>query len=259
MNGSGPGLFEAFIESWRLVIGNAATLARTALIPFLIFIALERLQWAFRPEGEAILAWNLLFTILAAPPAVMLLMPWYRQLLAAADPGLAARPATWWSMVLMLRWLGLDIMFLAVLAPALVITAQVIAAGAEAAPRFEIVLIHYALVFIGSYLIYGRMGLALPAAAAESDHKYRRAWSMTGDNGWRIGLAIVFLALTLEFPIAILRLPLAVENATMAMQYLDAMLGALFRVVNELLSTAVFAQFYLARMAGPNGRGGDSL
>ena len=245
MNGSGPGLFEAFIESWRLVIGNAATLARTALIPFLIFIALERLQWAFRPEGEADLAWRLLFVILAAPPAVMLLMPWYRQLLAAADPGLAARPATWWSMVLMLRWLGLDIMFLAVLAPALVITAQVIAAGAEAAPPGQIILIHYALVFLGSYLVYGRMGLSLPSAAAEADHGYRHSWAMTGDNGWRIGLAIVLCATSVEFPISILRAPLATENATMAMQYLHAVMGAVSRVTNELLSTAVFAQFYL--------------
>ena len=97
MNGSGPRLFEAVIESWRLVIGNTAALARTALLPLVIFIALERLDSAFRPEGAAILAWQLLLTILAAPPAVMLLMPWYRRLLTAADPAMAARPATWWS------------------------------------------------------------------------------------------------------------------------------------------------------------------
>ena len=30
MKGSGPGLFEAVIESWRLVIGNARALARLA-------------------------------------------------------------------------------------------------------------------------------------------------------------------------------------------------------------------------------------
>jgi hypothetical protein len=113
MNGSGPGLFEAVIESWRLVIGNAGALARIALIPFLLFIALHRLELAFEPEGMAILAWDLLFTILAAVPAVMLLMPWYRRLLAAADPAMQARPAMWWSVVLMLRWAGLDILFFA--------------------------------------------------------------------------------------------------------------------------------------------------
>ena len=51
MNGSGPGLIEAVIESWRLVIGNAGSLARVALVPFLIFIALNRLESAFMPEG----------------------------------------------------------------------------------------------------------------------------------------------------------------------------------------------------------------
>ena len=85
MNGSGPGLFEAVIESWRLVIGNAVALARIALLPFLLFIALHRLGTTFKPEGMAILAWDLLFTILAAAPAAMLLMPWYRHLLASGE------------------------------------------------------------------------------------------------------------------------------------------------------------------------------
>jgi hypothetical protein len=189
MNGSGPGLFEAVIESWRLVIGNAAALARIALVPFLIFIALNRLKSAFEPEGMAILAWNLLFTILAAGPAVMLLMPWYRRLLAAADPAMKARPAMWWSVVLMLRWVGLDIMFFAGMAPVVAMSIQVVAAGGEPVPRLDIFAFYWTAIIMGSYLFYGRMGMALPAAAAESDHSYRRSWAMTQDSGWRIGFA----------------------------------------------------------------------
>ena len=56
MNGSGPGLIEAVVESWRLVVGNAGSFARVAFVPFLIFIALNRLDSAFMPEGMAALA-----------------------------------------------------------------------------------------------------------------------------------------------------------------------------------------------------------
>ena len=251
MNGSGPGLFEAVIESWRLVIGNAGALARIALIPFLLFIALHRLELAFEPEGMAILAWDLLFTILAAVPAVMLLMPWYRRLLAAADPAMQARPAMWWSVVLMLRWAGLDILFFAGMGPVMAMSIQVVAAAGEPAPRLDIFIFYWAMLVMGSYLFYGRMGLALPAAAAESDHSYRRSWAMTRDNGWRIGFAIILCWLPIQFLIETLRGPLAVEDPTLAMQYLDAALGGLLRTVNELLVTAVYVQFYLARTAGP--------
>lgn len=252
MNGSGPGLFEAVIESWRLVIGNAAALARTALLPLVIFIALERLDSAFRPEGAAILAWQLLFTILAAPPAVMLLMPWYRHLLAAADPAMAVRPATWWSIVLMLRWAGLDILFFAAQAPVVALLIQAGPPGVEPGPEYAGIVVFYVATFvISAYLFYGRMGLALPAAAAEADHSYRRSWMATAANGWRIGFAILLCWLSIQFPISMLRQPLAVENATVAMLYLHAALGAVFRVVNELLGAAVFVQFYLARTAGP--------
>lgn len=247
MNGSGPRLFEAVIESWRLVIGNAASLARIALVPFLLFVALHRLEGAFKPEGMAILAWDLLFTILAAGPAVMLLMPWYRRLLAVADPSMEPRPATWWAIVLMLRWVGLDILFFAGMAPVIAMSIQVVAAGGEPVPRLDIFVFYWTMLVMGSYLFYGRMGMALPAAAAESDHSYRRSWAMTRDNGWRIGFAIILCWLPIQLVIETLRQPLATEDPTLAIQYLDAALGALLRTVNELLVTAVYVQFYLAR------------
>ena len=251
MNGSGPGLFEAVIESWRLVIVNAATLAKGAVIPFLLFMALNRLESLIKPEGMAILPWTLLLTVLAAVPAVILLMPWYRKLLAVGEPSLASRPKTWWSIILMMRWAGLDAMFFAMMMPITIISIQIVAAGTEATPRPELALVYYASIALGSYLVYGRMGLALPAAAAETDHGYRRSWAATADSGWRIGLAILLCWLSVLIPIDLLRHPLAVEDPTLAMQYLDAALGALFRVVNELLGAAVFAQFYLAHKSAP--------
>ena len=199
----------------------------------------------------AVLAWDLLFTILAAVPAVMLLMPWYRRLLAASDPAMLDRPAMWWSVVLMLRWAGLDILFFAGMAPVLAMSIQMVAAAGEPVPRLDIFLFYWTMLVFGSYLFYGRMGMALPAAAAESDHSYRRSWAMTRDNGWRIGFAIILCWLPIQLLIETLREPLVTEDPTLAMQYLDAVLSGLFRIVNELLVTAVYVQFYLARAAGP--------
>lgn len=252
MNGSGPGLFEAVIESWRLVIGNAAALVRIAFVPFLLFLALHRLAAAYEPEGAmAVMAWSLLFTVLPAVPAVMLLMPWYRMLLTPANPALATRPATWWSIVLMLRWAGLDTMFFAGMVPVMAMSLQVTSAGGDLATRPDILVFQLTMIGIGSYLFYGRMGLALPAAAAETDHSYRRSWAMTRDNGWRIGFAIILCWLPLQFLVSSLLEPLATEDPTLALHYLDAALGALLRTVNELLVTAVYVQFYLARTAPP--------
>lgn len=251
MNKSGPGLFEAVIESWRLIIANAGALARIAAIPFLLFVALHRLEATFEPEGMAFLAWHLLFTILAGAPAVMLLMPWYRRLLTVADPSMEPRPAAWWSIVLMLRWVGLDILFFAGMAPVMAMSVQVVAVGGEPVPRLDIFVFYWTMLVMGSYLFYGRMGMALPAAAAESDHSYRRSWAMTRDNGWRIGFAILLCWLPIQLLIETLREPLAMEDPTLAIQYLDAALGALLRTVNELLVTAVYVQFYLAQKAPP--------
>jgi hypothetical protein len=252
MSNPGPGLFEAVIESWRLVIGNAGALARVALLPFLIFVALHRLEAAFDPEGLGVLVWSLLFRILAAVPAAILLMPWYRRLLVAANPGLASQPAMGWTVILMLRWVGLEIMFFAALTPITAIWIQTLATGAEPAPGVSGMTLFYIATFIiGVYLFYGRMGLAIPAAAAESDHSYRHSWATTAAYGRRISVAIILCWLSIQIPTEMLREPLATDNPTLAIQYLDAALAALFSIVNELLAAAVFAQFYLARTAPP--------
>ena len=253
MNQSGPGLFEAVTESWRLVAGNVAKAARMALLPFLMFMALHRLEDAVTPEeGMAILGWRLLFTILMALPAAMLLMPWFRLLLAGHDPAMANPPSTSWTGVLMLRWVGLDIMFFAALAPIMAINIQANMAGPGAPANMGgMYILFWAVFILGAYLIYGRMGLSLPAAAAQSDHSYRRAWAGSGGFGWRIGFAVILCWLSILMPVDILRGSLELEDPTAAVLFIDAVLDALFRTVNELLSAAVFAQFYIAANTRP--------
>jgi hypothetical protein len=251
MNDSGPGLIDAVIQSWRLVLGNARDLVRIGLVPFVIFMGLERLEKAVMPdEGYAVLGWTLLFTILPAVPAAMLLMPWLRSLLAARDPALAARPVGWWSVVLTLRWAGLDVMFFAAMMPVTVMSIQVgMEGGGQPGEAAAIFIMFWAIFILGSYLIYGRLGLSLPAAAAESDHSYRKAWSVTGSYGWRIGFAVILCWLSIQIPVDLLREPLKSDDPTAVALFLDAALTALSRTINELLSAAVFAQFYIARAA----------
>lgn len=253
MNDSGPGLIDAVIQSWRLVLGNARHLVRISLVPFIIFMGLERLQEAVMPEaGMAIMGWTFLFTVLTAVPAAMLLMPWFRLLLAVREPAMAARPAAWWSVALTLRWAGLDVMFFAAMIPVMVMSIQAGMAGAgQPGGGGEIVLLFWVIFILGAYLIYGRMGLSLPAAAAESDHSYRKAWSVTGSYGWRISFAVIVCWLSIQIPIDLLREPLKSEDPSSAALFLDAALTALFRTVNELLSAAIFAQFYIASTTRP--------
>lgn len=253
MNDAGPGLIDAVLESWRLVLGNARDLVRIGLFPFLVFMGLARLETAVMPEqGFAVLGWTLLFTILPAVPAAMLLMPWLRSLLAVRDPALAARPVAWWSIVLMMRWVGLDVMFFAVMAPVTAILIQMgMAGGGEPGQAAGIFILHWVIFILGSYLIYGRMGLSLPAAAAETDHSYRKAWSVTGSYGWRIGFAVILCWLSVQIPVDLLRETMKSDDPTAVTLLLDAALTALFRTINELLSAAVFVQFYLASTARP--------
>ncbi len=253
MNDSGPGLIDAVLESWRLVLGNARELVRISLVPFVIFMSLERLENAVMPEeGMAVMGWTFLFTILMAVPAGMLLMPWFRLLLAARDPAMAARPAAWWSVALTLRWVGLDVMFFAAMVPVMLMSIQAgTAPAAQPGDTAGIFILFWVIFILGSYLIYGRMGLTLPAAAAQTDHSYSRAWSATGSYGWRIGFAVILCWLSIQIPIDLLREPLKSDDPTAAALLLDAALMALFRTINELLSAAVFAQFYLASTTRP--------
>jgi len=253
MSQSGPGLFEAVIESWRLVIGNVADVARIALIPFVMFMALHRLEDAVTPEEDmAILGWRLLFTILMAVPAAMLLMPWLRGILSAHDLAMTNPSPTSWTGVLMLRWAGLDIMFFAAMAPVMAMDIQAeMADPGEPVSLDGAYILFWAVLIFGAYLIYGRMGLSLPAAAAQSDHSYRRAWAGSGGFGWRIGFAVILCWLSILIPVDVLRSPLELEDPTAATLFVDAVLDALFRTVNELLSAAVFAQFYIAANTRP--------
>ena len=253
MNDSGPGLIDAVLESWRLVLGNARTIVRISLVPFVIFMGLERLEKGVMPaEGMAIMGWTFLFTVLMAVPAAMLLMPWLRLLLSARDLAMASRPAAGWSVVLTLRWAGLDVMFFAAMAPVMLMSIQAGTAGAtQPGDAAGIFILFWVIFILGAYLIYGRMGLSLPAAAAESDHSYRKAWSVTGSYGWRIGFAVILCWLSIQIPIDLLREALKSEYPSSAALFLDAALTALFRTINELLSAAVFAQFYIASTTRP--------
>lgn len=252
MNKTGPSLTEAVIESWRSVFENAAPLARASVLPFFLFLALQRIDQVVGASGGVFgIIWGAAYTILSAVPAVILLMPWYRKLLAARMPAMASQPSLGWSFVMMVRWAGLDLMFFIAMAPITALLSQSGLQSGNPGPGAGNVLLFYYMAFvIGAYLFYGRMGLAVPAAAAESDHRYMRSWFATRENGWRIGFAVLICILPLEIPVEILQSQLSVDGAPLAMQYLNASLGAVVRVVNELLTATIFAQFYLASLTG---------
>ncbi len=246
MSTSAPGVFEAVVGSWRLLLADPPRTARLALLPFFLFLALHRLDSILAPEGVAKVAWGLVFTVLAAVPAMLLLMPWLRGIMAAADPRLNDRPAAGWHLVLLQRWIGLNVMFYVMLLPLQIYTIGLETPGEAAAAQGSggVALLFMLLLMLGTYLFYGRMGMALPAAAAEHDHSYLRSWRATRETGWRIAIAILICAASVLIPISGLSRPLLVADPTLAQQYLAAALHALFQVADELLGAAVLVQFY---------------
>ncbi len=231
------------VDAWRVLIENSGTALRNAVLPFLILVAMHRLLDIAEPEGFRALASYLLFTIVFPIPAALLLVPWYRLILSAQRPELAERPAQWWYMVFMLRTLGLELMLFATQIPSM--SAGILALQDGGAPDPKLAQIGgllFLLALVPGFYLYGRAGLALPAAAGGHDHSYSRSWRATGSAGWRIaGILIV-----VWFPFFIVDGMLAGAAAEGTPPgFLDSALRAAIDVIGELVLAAVLALVYL--------------
>jgi len=179
------------LDAWRLLIGHSGAALRSAVLPFLMLVAMHRVSAVVEPEGVQVIAWQVLYVAVFPIPAALLLVPWYRLILSAQRPELADRPAQWWYIAFMLRTLGLELMLFVFHVPSM--TASILAMeGGEPDPQMlRLALISLAALAPGFYL-YGRMALALPAAAGAGDDSYGRSWGATRGAGWSIA-GIVFV------------------------------------------------------------------
>ncbi|UCH74262.1 MAG: hypothetical protein JSU82_18530 [Rhodospirillales bacterium] len=229
------------LQAWRLLIEQSGRALRSAVLPFLLLMALHRLGDIVAPEGFQLIGWGLLTVVLFPVPAALLLVPWYRTILSAKWPELAGRPAQWWYVSFMLRTLGLELMLLVFQIPSAVAGVMAMEGGGAPDPQLTGLgsLLFLAALMPGFYL-YGRAALALPAAAGQGDDSYGRSWRTTAGAGWRIA-GIVFL---IWFPFFLLNGMVSVP-AGASPGLLSAATGAAIDIFRELAMAAALALVYL--------------
>lgn len=238
-------VWETAFASWRYLLENAGAALPAAALPFLLILALNRIGVWLDPHGMAALAWGFAYTVLFAVPATLLLVPWYRRVLSAAQSGPSGRPAAWWSAVFLARTLALELLLFTALLPAQAVFVRIEEAGGEPDPaQFSTVLILFLALLPGLYF-YARSAMALPAAASEGDHRYARSWRLTASSGW----GIVGVLLLCAVPVFLVSLGLAEPASDAASppppSFLKSALSAALSVTGELVSATALAHVYL--------------
>lgn len=232
-------------ESWRQVTGSASIWLRQALLPFLLLLALNRLDAQIGSQDVAGLPWRFVHVLLYALPMAWFLVPWYRTILPKS--GGPAPAATYLRFVL--RWLGLDVAFFVVVLPARLLLIRIAALDGEADPQMSGLFMLAALLVVPALYAYARCSLAIPAAAAGADSRYGQAWRRAEGNGWRI----IGAALLASSPILVLLMLVPVAaDPELPPTFARSVLLTATQIVLELVVATVLARIYL-RLANGSG------
>ena len=232
---------ETIAESFRFLFENRNDALRLAFVPFLVFLALHRLDDYLEPDGWAELPWTIITLIAYSVPATWLLVPWYRRVLAREAVGTdIALPV---QTRFLKYWVGLEIFPLMVWLPVVIGNILSQAGDAEPDPRLEaLTLLSLALVPPVIY-VYMRIYLAAPAAAVGKEGGIIRSWLATMGNGWTI-FAVQMMWYAPMFPLVMVASLLAAEDAPPTQGFVGSILLSVFFVLTELIFATVFAHIY---------------
>jgi len=229
---------ETVVGAWRILASRSHEAARLALVPFLLFFALRRLD-SYVDSGEgAMLEWSFIYTVLYAAPAAVLLVPWYRAILGGEAAPLRIPVETWRRFLV--RWLALEGMFFLALLP-LHIAAIRMQNGAPAATG-AIPLTAIAVIPLALYL-YSRCSLALTAAAIGAPDGFRQSWHLTEANGWRI-VGAAMLAIAPLFAAGMILDALLPEHPSPQVDFASSALLAGLAAATELVGATVMAVIF---------------
>jgi hypothetical protein len=238
-------------QAWRLLIENSGAALRMAVLPFLILMAVHRLIDLADPAGLSALSWMFFKLVVFPIPAALLLVPWYRHILSARWPALAARPAHWWYATFMARTLGLEFMLFVMQLPSAIAGLMAVQSGGNPDPQLARLSLFLLLALAPGFYFYARAALALPAAAAGGDHSYGRSWRVTGAAGWRIATLIFILWFTFIIIGGLALGPPAEGGAPVLPPFLASAISAAIDVVRELVMAAALALVYLHYNGAP--------
>lgn len=229
-------VWDIVVESWRQVAGNAAAWLPGALFPFLMLVALNRLDaWLDSPDFAG-LPWRFAYVLLYALPMAWFLVPWYRQIMPSAT--LPAAGADYVRFAL--RLLGLDVAFFVATLPMRAAMIQLLALDDQPDPQLSGTFLIAALLVPPALYAYARCSLAIPAAAAGADDRYERAWRATEDNGWRI----VGAALLVSAPVVLLTIFLPARDPEMPPSFAMSVIVSAVQIALELLVATVLARVH---------------
>lgn len=243
-------VWDVVTESWREVAGNAASWLPRALFPFLMLLALNRLDAQLDSPDFAGLPWRFVFTLLYALPMTWFLVPWYREIVAGAAGPAAGIDYTRFA----LRWLGLDVGFFIATLPFRLVMIQRAGLEEHPDPQLGMLFLLAAVMVIPALYGYARFSLAVPAAATGADHRYDHAWRTTAENGWRIaGAAILASA-----PIILAMTFVPRGDPDLPPAFALSVLVSAVQLFLELLVATVLARIYIRLLPG-NGRALSTL
>lgn len=238
------------LHAWRILIENSGAALRLSVLPFLLLVVMHRVTAIVDPQGPAAILWQFLYIVIFTVPVALLLVPWYRLILSARWPELANRPNSAWYVAFILRTLGLELMLYAVQFPSIV--ASIMATMGDGEPDLELMKMAttFLLVLPLGFYLYGRAGLALPAAAGGHVDTYRRAWDTTAGAGWRVGI-IVFLLWVSFIIIGALLTGITDAGAPPPHGFAGSVIDAAVDIVRELTLAAGLALVYLHYSGAP--------
>ena len=232
---------DTVVESLRYLLDHRAEALRLAVVPFLLALALERLEHFLEPGGWALLPWMFLSLIAYSLPATLLLVPWYRRILLGESDSGSAPPYTRF----LQTWLSLDALPLLVWAPLVIadILSDGQGAGADQeAGRFA--LITSACLLPPVLYVYMRAYLAVPLAAIGREGGYLRSWLATTGNGWSVFNAhLLWYAPVL--PLLFIASALSPEDSASTASFIGSILFSGFFILVELVFATVTAHIYL--------------
>ncbi len=243
---------DTIVESLRYLLVHRAEALRLAAVPFLLSLALDRLEHLFEPGGWALLPWMFLRLIAYSLPAAWLLVPWYRRILLD-EPVSGSAPT---HARFLQTWLSLDVMPLLVLMPLAIAGVMSVGQGAGADPEFGRLAMMSTIFLLPPVIyVYMRCYLAAPLAATGREGGYLRSWLATSGNGWAV-FNTQLLWYAPVYPLLYIASGLYPVNPTTTESFIGSVLSSGFYILVELVFATVTAHIYLrldpaARGPGP--------
>lgn len=230
-------VWDTVAESWREVATAAASWLPRALVPFLLLLALNRLDAQLDSPDFAGLPWRFVYVLLYAVPMTWFLVPWYREILTGTTGPASGIDYARFA----LRWLALDIGFFVATLPFRLVLLHLSGIDGEPGPQVTGTALLTVVLVPPALYAYARFSLAIPPAATGAHIRFQHAWQITQGNGWRIFGA----AIAASGPIMVAMMLVPKGDPDLPPVFALSVLVTAVQLFMELLVATVLARIYM--------------